>query len=382
MTIFKKSFLAGALVSLLGTSVLIADVPDLTFTNIRQMGMGSAGVAVNNGDADLYQNPALLSEVKDPYFKFPRFQAAIGTDVFDKKDTLNKLKDSSEAETGQILVDLTPLKIAAGAGLSTVLSYTSPGFGVGVFSGSFAHGALEDVEGSISQLTLYGVADVAPALGFTHKVELFNQPVELGISGKYIVRNTMYDNVTGVDYIKMGIADLTYAINNDKLQDDLSHTYSSTGFGVDIGMLTPIELWGAKGNFGLAVRNIGATLSGQKTLTGNVTVDSTQTLPVTAVMGVSFKSDVPFLGEFLTAADYKLSPGTTFFKSLSMGFEKQVLGDVLKVRSGLNQGYFVMGIGLDLAIFHLDYAYQAIELGSEAGQDPLTYHVLEMGFLF
>lgn len=366
---------------LLSASLSYADAPNLALANIRQIGMGSAGVAVNNGDANLYQNPALLSQVKDPALKFPRLQLSVGQDMVNYADSINQLKDSSSVEdTTGLLGDITPMKIAVGAGASTLLSYISPGFGIGIFSGTFLQGALDYPARPTLKAT--GVGDIAPVIGFSTGAEIFGQKMDLGISAKYIMRNTLYNNETGDDYVELGTGELTYAINHDELTDKLSHTYSSTGYGVDLGMVMPFTVLGPEGKLGLAVRNIGSTLTGQKTLTGNITQDSTQTLPVTTVMGISYVQGVPFLGDFLMAADYKFAPASTFFKSLSMGLEKQIFGDFLKVRGGINQGYIVGGVGLDLVIFHLDYAYQVIELGTDAGQDPLAYHVVEIGILF
>lgn len=65
-----------------------------------------------------------------------------------------------------------------------------------------------------------------------------------------------------------------------------------------------------------------------------------------------------------------------------MGVEKKFFGNRLSLRTGLSQGYPVFGAGLDLFVFHLNYAYFSKELGDVAGEDPISYHMIELGFLF
>jgi len=131
----------------------------------------------------------------------------------------------------------------------------------------------------------------------------------------------------------------------------------------------------------MAIRNLAGTLNGSKTV-NNQSEDVSVELPVSTVLGIAMTPELPYVGQFELAADYHMYPSTTFFTGLYMGVEKKFFGNLVSLRTGLSQGYPVFGAWLDLMVFHLNYAYFSKELGSVAGADPISYHMVEMGFLF
>jgi len=375
----RQSYYAALLILMLGTELLATE--PLAFSSIRQIGMGGAGVAVCNGDAALYQNPALLTEIKKSEFKLPQLRVEIGKDLLSKQSDIRELvKSKSDSDQGAMLKKLVPTEIAAGGGLSSIFSYVSTGFGMGVFSNASVTGKL--VNTVQPTLKIEGVSDVAPAIGYARKVSIFGQSFSLGASGKYVIRNTMYDKSSGTEYIEMGNADLIKAINDKTLTDKFKNTFQSKGFGVDLGVATPFSMGSTHGQFGFAVRNIGGSLKGKMKLDDGSSIDKTVTLPIESVLGVSATPSLPLFGRVLMAADYAVSPSSTPFKSLSMGAEKQFWNGHMSLRGGLHQGYAVFGVGVSALKCHLEYAYRTVENGTEVGQDPVSSHVLELGLRF
>lgn len=60
----------------------------------------------------------------------------------------------------------------------------------------------------------------------------------------------------------------------------------------------------------------------------------------------------------------------TFMTHFKAGAELRLFS-ILDVRGGLNQGYWTLGAGLDLAIFKVDVAYYWQEFGEVAGDNGL-----------
>ena len=57
----------------------------------------------------------------------------------------------------------------------------------------------------------------------------------------------------------------------------------------------------------------------------------------------------------------------SFFKNLHIGFEKSIIFDRVKLRGGINQGYIVGGVKIDLYVAHIEYMKYTEEKGSEIG---------------
>ena len=67
----------------------------------------------------------------------------------------------------------------------------------------------------------------------------------------------------------------------------------------------------------------------------------------------------------------------SFGKRVNIGAEV-VFFERLFLRTGLHQGYWTAGIGMNIWILRINYAYYTEELGAYAGQFADKRHVLEV----
>ncbi|MGE4170703.1 MAG: hypothetical protein AB7F28_08315 [Candidatus Margulisiibacteriota bacterium] len=369
------------------TSLMAAD---LAVFSARKEAMGGVGVAVSNDESALYQNPAALAKVKGFKVKLPKVLGAFNTTFTDKnsqlQDFLNAKSDAGAQLTN--LKALVPNTFASRVALNPGLSVTMPGFGVGLFGGLDVLAKLSNPV--FPELHVEGHTDIFPSVGFAGDYEFFDMPMSLGISAKYVIRQTMYNKASGADTFIVQSNDLMKLVNNASDKPEIS-TYTTQGIGIDLGMLTPMDNLLGKGQWGVSLRNVLGTLGGSKDITGAGSQSVTQTLPVVGAVGFAAETRLPswvplvsdVIGDFTWAADYQLiSPDTSFFKKTHVGVEKSVLFDIVKLRSGLNQGYITAGLGVDVWLVKFNYAYFAEELGPEIGMEPLKTHVFDLTFFF
>lgn len=370
---------------LISGSIFGADARDIRLTSIRQKAMGGVAVGIAKNDAALYQNPAGLTRVKNFYVKLPRVEVGVRKETYDaRKGIQDLLKDDlSDSERIQKLQDLTPLDLGFSVAVNPLIAITAPWGNNGAAVGIGAYGVAE-VLGQLKRpaspyIELTGGADLVPTIGTARYFSFFNRKVALGASFKYIHREQIYDKQTGADKATFSQTEIIRHINDTEEQK--INTYSLTGFGVDLGMQVPFETLNTNGRWGLVVRNLGAELKGEKEVLG-VDQDSTQTLPVTAALGFEVDRRLPLLGKMTFAADYNVvSPDSDFTKNTHLGIEKNLFFNRLSLRGGVNQGFLVGGVGLDLYLFKLDYAFYAEEMGEKIGNDSRLSHYVQIGIL-
>jgi hypothetical protein len=361
-----------ACLTCVATSLSAAD-PELTFTNPRVMGMGGAGIALCSDDSALYLNPAGLARITQTRIKGPRLRFEIGQELISNMSNLSKLKGSQDTSVVNKLIGMDGSSNLAGQ----VASYESPGFGVSALWGSDIYSSV----GSNASYTLKAAMDMGLNAGYALRFDMFGQQVDGGVTGKFLSRTLAYDPVTGKNEVELSDADLISVVNSsDKLSQKIK-TFTATGFGLDLGFLTDIALGSQPATLGLAIRNLGASLTGSRVVASQNTT-ATVVIPVSTVVGVALVPDVPVLGVINLAADYTLSPNTSFYKGIHIGAEKKILSDSFVVRGGINQGYIVMGFGLDMIGVKFDYTFYGKEQGDKAGETPDIYHSVQLGVVF
>ncbi len=361
------------IISVLFAHVLNAATPSLNFNNLRKMAMGDAGVAISNDDSALYVNPAGLARVKTIQIKSPRLQIKAGSEFIDRYDQIASILSGKTVDIAE-LNQLLGMDGTAGIQFSPLVSIAAPGFGFSLLAGYDMTLKLN----YDASLSAFGNKDSAIALGLADEVSLWHLPVAFGVSIKSVYRQVLYDRVTGQSQIDLESGDVIDRINSKTLGDAFQE-FGIFGVGVDLGLLSSTTWASIPITVGAAVRNIGATLAGEKPLKTGST-PTTLSLPVETVIGASATPTLPLIGDTIVAFDYTLSPSNALYNSLHFGVEKKCWDNRIQIRGGINQGYITGGIGTDLGIIKLDYAYFTRERGATAGSEPDSMHVLEIGW--
>ncbi|NBV83888.1 hypothetical protein EBR57_07200 [bacterium] len=367
--------------ALLTTTTTLHAAPerDIAFDTIRRMAMGGAATTITYDDSAVMINPAGLARVKGPTIKAPRIGVDIGTDFWDASSKLSELKSANE-DNVEIIDSLIGTKGSVRFRLAPLAAITNKGFGLGAFGGTDFHLQINQ-EGS---LDMAGYGDAVGAVGIARDFTFFGTRVDLGVAVKALTRISIYDKISGRQEVHLSESDLTTRINDGTLTDAFSQ-FGSSGIGMDIGFLTDITLFDTPATIGGAVRNIGTTLTGQQDVgTGNLTHTNTvtTTVPVVSTLGLSITPKLPFVGDLLMAIDYQFAPADDTYNSIRMGVEKKLFFDTVHLRGGINQGYIVGGLGVDLRILHFDFAYYSRELGSKPGDIPDPMYTAQLGFFF
>ncbi len=351
---------------------LLAD-DNLAFTNLRQKGMGGAGIARTFDSSALYINPAGLARAKFSINLPLRVRADVGTSFLDKLSSYSDLINaSSKSQRSSNLAKLLPITIPFGYAISPVLAFTQENFSVGLFCQG--NTSIKLVNPVSPEFQMSGYTDISPMIGLSDTYTVAGQKVSLGATLRYVSRSRLID-ATGSFVYKKQIADLLA----DTKQDLSASVANLSGIGGDVGAMMPV----GEGNFGAVLYNLGSSLSGEA-------VGRTLTEQLPMHLGIGYAQPVnldfiPFVGSYVgtldTAIDLKLL-NNDMYKNIYMGVEKKILGDVLSLRGGLHQGYPTLGLSVDLMVIKFNYAYYTEEFGAKLGYEPQSFHGIETVLLF
>jgi hypothetical protein len=372
----------------------------LNIQGLRQRAMGSVGVASSRGESALLTNPANLA-YSTFAFKLPRISVDINQETLENQTKLEDLVDPEvdDEMRREFLFDLAPLSIALKQRLYPGLSLVTKGFGAGVFVENNILAELDSSSDDV-ELNLRGNTDIVPAIGFAQEVDFLDKKTALGVSAKFITRYRIYDQTTGDNEFKANLNDLIRILGN-KDNKKAIESVEVKGVGFDIGFLRPVDSYRfGKGHWGIAAQNIGATLKGTKVLIESEVesdVDYEEKIDMTSTVGCSLKNtnlrrylnaSKWFVGDTTYAVDYAfISNDSDYRKNLNLGIEQELLGKYLKLRGGVNDGYIVGGVGVDLYIWkfpllHFNYVNYTEEYGEKTGENPVQYQAFEVGVLF
>ncbi len=362
-------------------SSLYASGPDLLLKSIRQISMGGTAVAISHDENALYQNPACLNKIEG--FKFTLID--IGVDLNDrilgKYNIINQLfKTKDTDEITNLITELTPTQLGV-IQSARALSLGWKNFAFGIFGRGISNGyLLRPADPYIKATSMH---DAAGLIGLSSDLDIFGFKFVGGISGGYLSRFYGYDKNTGDTTLVYGLGSMVNVIKDGKTPTNAA-TYILSGLNVNVGALKSFESFlGPKTSLGFVVKNIGSQLSGNKTLADGSIVKVRENLPLTTVVGLGFKTDAWFFEEYTWAIDYDvISAQNNFYQKIHAGVETGLFNGLIKLRGGINQGYLVGGLGLNLWILHIDYAYNKESVGNQIGLDENGYHLLNIGLYF
>lgn len=326
-------------------------------TSVRALGMGNAFTSiVDNSDA-LFYNPAALCQVEGVNWRV--MNPRLGLNGQEALTTAQELGAASGDSLADRLEPLFGKRLWLGAGLQSLVSL--PCFGFGVYQAA-------DVAFNLSNPALPTFyANVINDIGLIGGVGFALVPgLNVGMSLNRIYR--IGSNVPlGVDtLVSASSSTLTSQIDN-----------RGVGYAVDLAMQFVLPS-PAKPTFSFVWKNAGQTRfikeSGSQ---------SPPTIRDEMIFGLGLTIDLPLM-TIRPAVDLKYLNWSEeqIGKKVHAGIEVEL--PLFAVRAGIHQGYYTMGLGVDLQFARFDIATYGVERGVYPGQSEdrryLAQMTIELGF--
>jgi hypothetical protein len=324
--------------------------------SLRALGMGNAYTAVVSDKDALFYNPAGLARVRG--INWTIMDPRLGVDGYDVVTTVTGAAGSgNNADT---LRSLFGKNLWLGAGMKTALAI--PGFAFAIYDSAEIAAYLSNP--AFPNMNFRYINDYGAAIGVGVDVaEVF----QIGVVGKRITRS-------GAEF-PLGLSTLG-TLTNEAISSQISS--QGTGYTLDLGTTFIIPAGTVTPTFALVWKQIGST---------QFTLDSGTLAPPRireeVIFGFAAPIDLPGLN-IIPALDFKHITRTEeqLGKKLHLGVEFEF--PLLRVRGGFNQGYYTMGVGIDMTFLKLDAATYGVELGEYPGQLEdrryLLQATMELGF--
>ncbi len=376
-----------AFLTLFGASALMAGHSEhaYLYKDARIMGMGGANVAVGGYSTSVFHNPAGLANIKKSHGVEVELLGVSVTASEKMNDFGNDLSDAADTNSSSAVADV--LKQYSGEHFHLdVSNYSSVSYNGDAFAFSIGLLASGDVNmiahgngGTNDLVEVHARTYSGAVLGVAKRFDKVGAgSLELGVGVKYISQNS-YEGGLGITEI---------IDNQDDLGKYLEDNYEKSGSGVgfDLGAIYELDgYW--KPAFGLSLINIG----------GLDIDDAYGSQPMTLNIGASVSPEVAYLEHFRLAVDYVdlLNANKTYYYDFSVAagevtdvsrseaddtdmIKRLRLGASLglvdnfyfmsTLNVGLYQGNYTAGLDLQLAIFKIEAATYAEEIGPESGQ--------------
>ena len=377
---------------IISSIIFSAERPSAKPFSARYMAMGDGGVAVANDSYLFYQNPAGLGINKEGVSEengiFTILSIGLRTDVkmaLDIFDTVKKVGDSP-------FINSDPLKAIydnkedvnkiigknIGLGLTGPIYLGYVGNGWGFMLADALDLSISVSRHAIPRIKVIGNGVVDFKFGLAFNFDLFDKnDLSIGIAPKVFYRGDVDLDKGLTEMIDMA----------DSIQDSIGY---GLGFGLDTGVLLKIPFM-KESRFGFAIDDIYSIYEKKSKNSSGKTINlGTKKIKPVLKFGFYFEfSDFTrdLIGDWLglkviADIDHLFDqdfPGLG--KKLHMGGEFSLFS-FLYFRAGINQGYMTGGLGLDLFILRVDYAYYQREVGPYAGNKVESTHAASISIAF
>lgn len=333
--------------------------------SLRALGMGGAFYGLSNDEYALFYNPAGLSLYEGRPKGMLNINGQIGSRTLSALKTKDSISSSFDQQTVDALAQFQGDPIYAGAGLMPY--YLMKHLAVGVLLSDVKADYLLSGKELDSQVDFTGIVDSGLLVGYGRS--LINENLHVGVTAKGLARVGGRTSFT-----------MAQLIQGDKVKLN-PNDLGGAGFGIDfdLGAIYDIPYlpFGEANRVSLVINNLLAT---QFTM-GSSSTGKPPGLVRTVSLGwhsvfsgrdiVDHVNVMADLAEFQIGGESDPEYGARtgkFLKHLNLGVEVPV--GVLTLRTGLHQGYFTAGIGLNLTYFKLELATYGEELASGPGRLP------------
>lgn len=343
-------------------------------TSVRAAGMGGFHTALADDASVLFSNPAGLQ--------------SIDRQISIAECTLNFYESALEI-AGEALTD------AAGSSANAIyslwgplaFSYVKKGGGFGIFSSSNVYlratGPIPAAEETLEQnLLIIGARAFRIALSQS-------STLDIGVS---LVGFATVQGESDEDIRQVFQADATFM---DLLAGN-GAAYSAWGIGIEFGLLYSLNNWFAVGIAGrnLALEQIRTFASiGDLLSPGSISTSRYNVIPLYLSGGVLIRpplrrmsrvvSDLSITIDYHDIFDFLIYPpaATNPLLHIAAGLELKLL-EILSLRAGYYQCLPSLGVGLDLTLFTLNFAYFGRERSRDPGGYPIYCYTLGMEFAY
>ena len=359
-------------------------------SNPQSMGMGGAGLAINDSLDSLFSNPSILGQGK-VRFSIPSATVTVNH-VYelvkkgeDGKSALDKIQTAIKGDVKENISDLVPIVSSLiGTGKSKIASVeASVGMLANVFGlamnvndtvRSFDGTVFDDLKISAVMGLGFGIGndDVRLNVGFTGKINVN------AFSKRISVNDAMNFNEETINQLPFAIG---YGIPFDAGVSLKFHSLKATATLTDINIL---GLGDYKYDM-ILVEDVTTRLNSIDAISGEATkIRENSVYQFTPKMklnagiafdtesstGIKLAFDVVDILSIPDALDAGYSTKGVVLGHTKIGAEFSLF-NFLKVRGGLNSGYFTLGGSVNLGFITIDAAYFWEELGVVAGEKGL-----------
>ena len=319
----------------------------------RALGMGNAYTALVDGADAIFYNPAALG-----------FNTGVHFTLFDIHGGFNGMEAVDNVELIRSLPDDIPgtmkklygKRIWAGAGGKTAI--VLPYFGVAGFFNTATGFTASNPPNPSAEPSL--VFDYGAALGFA--VPVVPGIANVGMTFKRINRTGTTDTIS---------AGRLATMTPDELTSEFKRR--GTGYGLDFGGMLKVP-GPVSPSLSFVYRDFGFTSFVHEEGAG-----APSRIEPEMVLGGALEISAPLLKitpafdiRYLNRADYQ------FGKKLNLGLEVSL--PLIDLRAGLHQGYYSAGVGLNLALLHVDVATWGVEMGEYPGQLEDRRYMVQLSF--
>ena len=342
---------------LFSCSIFAKELPYI-YKGTRPLGMGGAFVALSDDSNALFYNPAGLANIKEDRVSL------INLDIEGSKKAYNFNKDAWDVDTDNSKEVAGFLQDHLGdyghIATSIFPNYTKPNFAFGLISTVKSNIQVRDRQ--YPKLSVDAIGDGGVCAGYAWP--FLDNDLLVGSNLKYLYRESIEHEYS--------VADITTHDFKSRLRDGIQH---GSGVLLDLGIIYKIQS-NQEGSpqepiqLGLSVSN----------LIGNKLGDAADLDPHVD-LGVSKR-----FGDITLAADYvdifgQLGEDNDIGKRIHLGLEYS-LTKIIRLRTGVNQGYMTFGVGVDAKNVQFDLLTYAEEVGTHSGQLKDRRYLIRLGVGF
>jgi len=327
-----------------------------TYNNIRSLSMGGAGLALVSGIDSLYINPAGLNNNKGVTATIFSPSISSNTAIYET------VKDYKTLTNGSTLIDYIQPHVGKnyGLGLNNVSGVAFKNFAI---AHSFEVNAYQVLH-NLSLPELHFNANYTSTLkgGLSYGF-LDDESLKLGLALRYSTMRGKNGVLSTEDLLTMDANDLKNWIDN-----------KGYAYGLDLGLIYEIPINKiVKTSFGIAWQDVFTTKYKSRTLLQEAPKYDYDNLAA----GLGAIIDLSLM-QLKIALDVKhlTDKHIQIPLRIHLGFELDM--PLLKIRAGLNQGYYTLGVDFDLYFFNIELASYGEELGSYPGQKPDRRYALKL----